>query len=184
MLIVSILWITDLKRLRVVSGSPECRLTRPDWTKNCCSFLLLPTVASKKYTEYYGRFLRCCGFLWLVSAFCSFLDRRPPQNLSVVQLVRLVRVVNGCKWNKELTCKLMISIQIHPLNKPSSCVYQSLDGSHIVKHRETDSKNPVPRPPDRSHNRSTSWAMTCTTTARVRGLESLDFINYRNLENI
>lgn len=172
---MSILWITDLKRLRVVSGSPECKLTRPDWTKNCCSFLLLPTVASKKYTEYYGIFLRCCGFLWLVSAFCSFFDRRPPQNLSVVQLVRLVRVVNavnGCKWNKELTCKLMISIQIHPLNKPLSCVYQSLDGST------------VPRPPDRSHNRSTSWAMTCTTTARVRGLESLDFTNYRNLENI
>ena len=61
---------------------------------------------------------------------------------------------------------------MHPLNKPLSCVYQSLDGST------------VPRPPDRSHNRSTSWAMTCTTTARVRGLESLDFTNYRNLENI
>ena len=57
---------------------------------NCC--------IQEVYVEYYGIFLRCCGFLWLVSAFCSFLDRRPPQNLSVVQLVRLVRVVNGCKW--------------------------------------------------------------------------------------
>lgn len=76
---------------------------------------------------------------------------------------------------------LMISIQIHPLNKPFLVVcYQSLDGSH------------PPRPPDRSHNRSTSWAMTCTTRGRLVqkyrhfcwGLESLDFTNCRNLENI